>query len=226
VKTAMRAALALLLVATATGLPAEAPAAGGDEAAGEQAAQAEAPTARALYVPPRLGKPRERVGGGVRSLQETGPELYALVPDHAGQTVSAEPSLFWVLGRELPAGASLVFTLIDEEQVDPLVEAELPAPQAPGIQRIDLARHGVGLELGRDYEWSVALVRDAERRSNDVTAVGWIDRVEPPAGLGASPDARGYAAHGLWYDALAAAEDPALRDELLREVGLERAGPR
>jgi hypothetical protein len=65
----------------------------------------------------------------------------------------------------------------------------------------------------------VALIRDAERRSNDVTAVGWIDRVEPPPGLGASPDARGYAAHGLWYDALAAG-DPALRDELLREVGL------
>ena len=114
------------------------------------------------------------------------------------------------------------------------MEAELPKPSHAGIQQIDLSRHGVHLESGTEYEWSVALVVDAARRSNDVVAAGWIDRVEPPPTLGASPDARGFATHGLWYDALAAASDrveaepgdPAprvLRDRLLGEVGLGRA---
>ena len=41
--------------------------------------------------------------------------------------------------------------------------------------------------------------------------------VEEPAGL--EPSAQSYAAHGLWYDAIAMAPDD-FRDDLLREVGL------
>ena len=185
------------------------------------------PEARsAVYVPPLRGKPRGRVGAGVRSIRDAAPVLYTLVPDHTGQTVSAQPSLFWYVGGELPGDPSFVFTLIDDDHIDPLVEAELPKPSRAGIQQIDLSQHGVHLEPGTEYEWSVALVVDAARRSNDVVAAGWIDRVEPPPTLGASPDARGFAAHGLWYDALAAAEDDtALRDSLLRDAGLEQVLP-
>jgi hypothetical protein len=166
------------------------------------------------------------VGAGVRGIRDAAPVLYTLVPDHTGQTVSAQPSLFWYMGGELPGNPSVVFTLIDDDHIDPLVEAELPKPSHAGIQQIDLSRHGVHLESGTEYEWSVALVVDAARRSNDVVAVGWIDRVEPPTTLGANPDARGFAAHGLWYDALAAAADnAALRDTLLRNVGLEQVLP-
>ena len=178
-------------------------------------------TRSTVYVPPLRGKPRGRVGGGVRGVRDAAPVFYTLVPDHTGQTVSAQPTLFWYLGGELLGAPSFVFTLIDDDHIDPLVEAELPKPTHAGIQRIDLSRHGVHLESGTEYEWSVALVADAARRSNDVVAAGWIDRVEPPAALGASPDSRGFAAQGLWYDALAAAADDAvLRDALLRDVGL------
>jgi len=41
--------------------------------------------------------------------------------------------------------------------------------------------------------------------------------VEEPAGL--EPSARSYAAHGLWYDAMAVAPDD-FRAKMLREVGL------
>ena len=115
-----------------------------------------------------------------------------------------------------------------------LVETELPRPEQPGIQRIDLTRHGVRLEPGREYEWTVALVIDRQSRSNDIVAAGWIDRIEPPAGLEAGQGVSGvriYAEHGLWYDALAAVSDAiradpadarlrASREAMLRQVGL------
>jgi hypothetical protein len=187
-----------------------------------------------VYKPPRRGKPRARIGGGVRSATADWPALYALAPEHTGQTVSAEPSLFWYVDAPLPEGVPLMFTLFDDTTVDPLLETELPRPERPGIQRVDLAQHGVRLERGREYEWTVALVIDSQRRSNDIVAAGWIDRVEPPPGLEAGEGvsgARVYAEHGLWYDALAAVSDairadpadPGLRtsrDALLRQVGL------
>jgi hypothetical protein len=180
----------------------------------------------AVYVPPLRGRPRARVGGGVRGVRDAAPVFYTLVPDHNGQTVSAQPSLFWYLGGELSGTPSFVFTLIDDDHIDPLVEAKLPKPSQTGIQRIDLSRHGVHLESGTEYEWSVALVGDAARRSKDVMAVGWIDRVEPPAALGTNPGARAFAAQGLWYDAFAAAvDDAALRDALLRDAGLDPVPP-
>jgi hypothetical protein len=199
-----------------------------DPTPGEESAQNEPKkeVQSAVYVPPLRGKPRARVGGGVRSGNAASPMIYTLAPDHIGQTVSAQPSFFWLLRGELSNDVAFVFTLIDDAHIDPLVEAELPRPLGEGIQRIDLSGYGVRLEPGTEYEWSVALVVNAESRSNDVVAVGWIDRVEPPVGLGASPDARVFAANGLWYDALAAAaDDSSLRDALLRDVGLGPVPP-
>jgi hypothetical protein len=187
-----------------------------------------------VYKPPLRGKPRARIGGGVRSASADWPSLYALAPEHTGQTISPQPSLFWYVDGALPEGVPLMFTLFDDTTVEPLVETRLSRPERPGIQRIDLARHGVQLEQGTEYEWTVALVIDPERRSSDIVAAGWIDRVEPPPGLAAGEGASGawiYAEHGLWYDALAAVSDAirakpadaglrASREALLRQVGL------
>jgi hypothetical protein len=64
------------------------------------------------------------------------------------------------------------------------------------------------LEVGKRYRWSVALVCNADRRSNDVFAQSWIERVATD-GLGqqvvnATPTQQieAYAKAGLWYDAL------------------------
>jgi hypothetical protein len=192
------------------------------EPASVAVAPGEARAGELLYHPPD-GKPRERVGGTARGIGANPLALYSLVPEHTGRTVSEQPTLFWYLSGEVPDGASLHFTLIDDASLDPIVEAELPRPAQGGIQRIDLSQHAVKLEPGPEYEWSVALVVDPARRSNDIVTAGWIDRVEAPPDLAGppTPGARSLAAHGLWYDALeAASDDPQLRDELLREVGL------
>ena len=175
-----------------------------------------------VYRPPALGKPRVRIAGGVRGTAPNLPTLRALVPDHTGHTVSDQPSLFWHLDGVPPTGSVLVFTLVDESQIEPLIEVELESPEGAGIQRIDLAAYEVRLRPGTEYEWSVGLIVDPDERSKDPVCVGWIDRVERPEGLaksGATP--RAYAENGLWYDALAATEDGASRTALLRQVGLE-----
>jgi hypothetical protein len=191
-----------------------------------------------LYKPPARGKPRGRVAGGVRGVEGELPSLQVLVPEHAGQTLSEQPSLFWYVDGPPPENATVFFTLIDETSVEPVVEVELERPARAGIYRVDLADHGVRLERGGEYEWSVVLVVDSGQRSKDVVSSGWIDRVEAPAGLapaGAPHSAQAYAECGLWYDALGAASDrvradPAnaalrgARDSLLRQVGLPSVG--
>ena len=192
------------------------------------------------FVPPMRGKPAGRVGGGSRGTgDQAWPVLAALVPEHVGQTVSDQPSLFWYIDAVPKAGTQLVFALIDEYSVEPIREISLAAPAQPGVQRISLAAYGVKLEPGVEYEWSVALVVDPEQRSNDIIASGWIDRLkEAPEGLesrtqeGAATGAvNAYAELGLWYDALSAISDlidqnpgdaslKQIRAALLQQVGL------
>jgi hypothetical protein len=186
-------------------------------------ATATTPKPAPVYQPPARGKPRGRVGGGARGLGSTLPALTALVPDHTGETLKPQPSLFFALAPLPPEGGKLVFVLSSDESVEPLVEAELARPSAAGLQRIDLASYGVELRTGLEYEWSVAITLDPERRSRDVVTVGWIERTEPPAGL-ATNDPRALAVAGFWYDAFASA--PAeLRQTLLRDAGLDALAP-
>jgi hypothetical protein len=171
------------------------------------------------YIPPAsIGAPRYRmVGAASRSARLPGPTLYSLVPEHTGQTVSAQPSLFWYLDTLPSEDTPVYFTLTNEQEIDPIAEIQLPKVAKAGIQRVDLAQYGIKLEHGTEYEWTIAVVVDPDQRANDVVTVGWVIVVEEPAGL--EPSARSYAAHGLWYDAIAVAPDD-FRADLLRGVGL------
>jgi hypothetical protein len=152
-----------------------------------------------------------------------------------GQTLSAQPSLFWYIDGSPGRGEQLVFTLIDEQSIDPLVEVTLAAPKRSGIWRIRLANYGVRLTPGAEYEWSVALIADPAHRSKDITSSGYIRRVAAPEKLElGQPGVDTYAELGLWYDALesisdsidAAPGDPALRRQrnaLLRQAKLDAA---
>ena len=191
-----------------------------------------------VYRPPARGAPAGRIGGGTRGVA-VGVQVSALVPDHVGQTASEQPTVYWYLTRE--ASDTVEVTLIDQVGTRPLLEHRLPPPVRAGIHGLRLADHGVRLVPGTTYQWSVAIVRDAERRSRDVLSVGFIERVEVPTALGqrlaqASPAERVsmYAEAGLWYDALAllserieaAPTDANLRRQraaLLEQVGLRQA---
>ncbi len=194
----------------------------GDELSGAQ-------TSKVLYRPPSRGAPRAKVGGGNRGAGAL-PTPLALAPDHVGLTQRAQPSLFWHLDLQPPAAVRFVFTLAEEDGIEPLVEREIPSPTQSGIQRVRLAELGVELLPGRIYVWSVALVSDPVRRSRDVIGLGYVERI--PAAAGSRPGSPAeLAAEGLWYDALAELGDQidarpgvdSLRDDrnsLLRQARL------
>lgn len=188
------------------------------------------------YVPPLRGAPSRRVGGSSRGIHESMPQIAVLAPDHIGLTISEQPVLYWFISK--PTKVMLEITLIDESGVKPMLEVPVSQVAGPAIHALDLARHGIRLKPGMEYQWTVTLVPDAAERSGDVISGGVIKLVEAPAalrGLSAQPadlPAEKLAAEGIWYDAIhalsvriaAQPQDAALRAQraaLAEQVGLK-----
>lgn len=190
-----------------------------------------------VFVPPKRGAPKTRVGGATRGAgRASAPTLQALVPEDGGLTVDAQPVLYWYLSGDTKARIDV--TIVDEASVTPVLETTIAGPLAPGVHPIRLADHQVSLAPGINYQWFVSLVPDDERRSNDVIAGGAIERVIPSDPLreklaAADEPSRGVvlAEAGIWYDALTAvsrAVEASPRDTgarstraaLLEQVGL------
>ncbi len=197
------------------------------------------PISMPVYRPPLRGAPVGRIAGGSRGIFDEFPSmLVVLSPDHAGQTVQAQPVLYWFLAETVPH--SIEFTLILDQAIYPILEKRIPSPKQPGIQRIRLADFDVSLQPGVNYKWFVAMVPDYDRRSKDILAWGAVERVEFTQDLRAklaetdrTRAAHIYAEAGLWYDAFSAvsdlietAPDDTLyrqqRASLLEQVGLEQ----
>jgi len=170
------------------------------------AAEQMAPPAAVAYQPPAGNPAPRRVGGNSRGLPPALPAVAVLAPDHLGLTVSEQPRLLWYLAA--PTTARIELTLVDPARAAPLIETVAAGDRA-GIHEFQPGAHGVKLEPGVQYEWSIAIVTDPAQRSRDVFAAGAIMRVEPSAALAqtlhlAAADGRAaaYANAGVWYDAL------------------------
>ncbi len=193
------------------------------------------------YQPPMRGSASSgRIGGGTRGAAD-GPSvtLEVLAPDHAGLTVSAQPTLYWFVSQRIETDAEL--TIVDDTSVDPLLELKLTPPIEPGIHALSLEEHGIQLAPNVPYQWFVAVVVDPSQRSYDVIAGGEIERVAQTSELasqlrivGAEETPQAYAEAGIWYDALDglstqignSPNDAGLRQQraaLLDQVGLPGA---
>ncbi len=191
-----------------------------------------------VYQPPLRGTTAGgRIGGGTRGTGEQTITMSVLAPEHAGLTVRAQPRLYWYLSDTVNVAAEL--TVVDRRSADPLLDLTITPPIEAGIHALDLERQGIRLALDVRYEWFVALVVDAEQRSQDIVAGGEIEFVAPEADLarkvadaGKDGGASVYAGAGIWYDAIDSVSmlvegDPAdsvhreHRAALLDQVGLE-----
>ena len=203
---------------------------------------AESPTAaseKLFYKPPAAaGNIPARVSGAARG-QAVATVLIALVPNHVALTTQAQPSLFWFQSN--PVKAKFELTVVEPKKPKPLLSLTAPSADKPGIHRVKLAKYKVELQPDVAYEWSVAIVPDAENRSRDIIAKGVIKRISPPGDLanrvsqmGDLARAQAYAQAGIWYDAFesvsnaieAHPDDPSLRAQrasLLQQVGLSEA---
>jgi hypothetical protein len=200
---------------------------------------AKAPPSKLLYKPPAAaGNIPARVSGGARG-EAVDAVLIALVPNHVALTTQAQPSLFWFQSK--PAKAKFEVTVVEPKKPKPLLSLAAPEADKPGIHRVKLAKYKVELQPDVAYEWSVAIVPDAENRSKDVIAKGVLKRISPPGDLASRVEkaddlerAAIYAEAGIWYDAFEAVsnaidahpDDPSLRAQrasLLQQVGLSEA---
>ena len=200
---------------------------------------ATAASKKLFYKPPAAaGNIPARVSGGARGAA-VDTVLIALVPNHVALTTQAQPSLFWFQSK--PAKAKFELTVVEPKNPKPLISLAAPQADKPGIHRVKLAKYKVELHPDVAYEWSVAIVPDAENRSRDVIAKGVIKRINPPGDLASRIEkadnierAAAYAQAGFWYDAFesisnaieAHPDDASLRAQralLLQQVGLSQA---
>ena len=131
--------------------------------------------------------------------------------------------------------------MVEPKKAKPVLALTSGTANKVGIHRIKLVNHKIELQPDVLYEWTVAIVPDAENRSKDVIAKGVIKRVSSPSGLAEKVEnvsdtekAAIYAEAGIWYDALEAIsnavdahpDDASLREQrasLLKQVGLPQA---
>lgn len=191
---------------------------------------------RPVYVPPRRGAPLTRVGGGTRGSDDPLPVVAVITPAHTGLAANPQPALYWYLSKA--TRTRFEFALVNDFEIEPIMEITSDGDMPAGFNRIDLAVHGVTLEPGIAYQWSVALVQDPVQRSADIVSSGRIEYVTPPAVLqarleNATPVEAVHilAGAGYWYDTFAGlsiriAAEPGntilleARADLLEQVGL------
>jgi len=194
------------------------------------------PVGLPIYRPPLRGAPGGRVGGGTRGIGDEFITLFVLAPNHVGLTVQGQPTLYWYLSK--PTNLPIEVTIIEDQAIYPLLEKQIPVPIQPGINCIRLADYGVSLLPGESYRWFIAAIPAADRRSKDIIAAGFIERIEIPGALYgklSQSDRRTlpnlYAESGIWYDTITAISelietnpnDMNLRKQraaLLEQVGL------
>jgi hypothetical protein len=158
-------------------------------------------------------------------------------PNHVIRTSTRQPVLHWSLDR-LPTSGSFHLAIVDRDDEPVVVDRLLPAPAAPGMQRLDLAALQLELPADRALRWSLAL-REGEDGPPRAFAFGWLrvsplsPRVAEQIAASATPDRVAlYAAAGCFHEALDVAidtqarhpDDPRPRlalDSLLEQAGLE-----
>ncbi len=190
-----------------------------------------------VYKPPLRGAPASRIGGGTRGNEHNNVQLTALSPDHTGLTTMASPTLYWHATAQ--SNYPLEITIVNEQTLETVLEVQNGNAIKPGINKINLAEHGIELQTGIEYRWFVTLVPDQNQRSNDIIASATIKRINAPATLTARLADNKHSARpviqaeeGIWYDAIdglskmiptntGSSEAARQRSELLEQVGIQ-----
>jgi hypothetical protein len=186
----------------------------------------------AVYKPPVRGVPGGRVGGATRGTVKPAmplPTADIIAPDgHSGLTTNAAPTLYFYVSRRVTYPTRL--TISAPGQPAPIIETNIPSPQAAGIYAIRLGDYQVRLNPGVVYTCSLSIILNPRAPSRDIVASASVLRILPDPNLDAALRAAplgGRAAvladAGLWYDAVALAADlhqHATLDAMMNEVGL------
>ena len=174
-----------------------------------------APIARgdAFDPPPGQGAPKGTSGGGSRPIvpsclpSESKATPILLAPKrYLGLTTRSHPT-FWVYLPTTTA-KTIEFSLFDRTRKG-IYQVSLPTPSSAGLLAIPLPKTEPGLSNDRSYHWTVALVCNPKRRTEDWVMGGWIQRQTPNDRLQQAlkrdskeiHQAKSYLQANFWYDA-------------------------
>ncbi|KOR36649.1 hypothetical protein AM228_11825 [Planktothricoides sp. SR001] len=161
---------------------------------------------------PDEGEPEQTVGAGSRNAEKcTDPQDYKaltlLVPANTvALTVAERPMFFVYFPKTVATQAELS---LRDEQGNGIYQTIFDLGETPGIQGIQLPITAPALEVGRRYQWSIAMICNADDRLRDQVADAWIQRIDLPASLSQqlqnaaiAEQASLYAQNGIWYDTI------------------------
>ena len=182
------------------------------------------------YKPPSRGDTQRTEGSGSRGCDKNPVFLNLLIPsDHVALTVSSHPSFFWYVSD---VTSPLRFTVVEQGVAHTLIDKRFTA-EKPGIVLMQLPTNVPGLDVGKEYRWTVSIVCNPLRPSENLYAIGRISRVpvnpelDRELALTNSNDEKAtvYAESGIWYDALNASYKNASTTyfiSLLEQVGITK----
>ena len=164
------------------------------------------------YVPPSRGTPQRTEAGGSRGCIKSIPvSITLLVPNnHIGQTVSERPTFSWYVSNPTAASVPIQFALVEPGVARPLFVTSLKADKT-GLMQLELPKDAPELQLKHQYRWTVSLICNAKRPSENIYVTGWVERVTATASQAKAIMEAGsnneravvYGQSGMWYDALA-----------------------
>ena len=164
------------------------------------------------YIPPDVGLPGRREGGGTRGeCAAVDKTLTALMPqNNFGYTLNEYPTFYWYVPQIGAEAAE--FVLLDENNNE-IYLTTFQIADSPGLISLSLPDTAglPPLEEGQNYHWYFSLICDFNDRSGDLFTDGWIQRTTITPGssldtrLSTAPEdthAEIYAEEGIWFNAL------------------------
>lgn len=178
----------------------------------------------AQYTPP-VGRDRiiRTEGAGSRGCP-TGSfgSISLLTPsDHVGLTATGRPTFSWYVAS-MPS-TPMQFALVEPGVAKPIMVKRFQNVKS-GIVQLEIPPNIPELSVGKVYRWTVSLVCNSKRPSENIYVRSWISRVANP--IAANNDratlnspakmlrdtAEEYARSGIWYDAVASVSKAYLAD--------------
>lgn len=197
------------------------------------------------FEPPKENQPRATRAGASRGNQcavdshnVTEPFIPLLPSNDYGLTVASHPT---ILAHVPDSSAEYIFFTLQDENNEEAYQTILPIGSEPGIISISIPSEAPGLETGKTYKWSFALMCDNKLRPDSPIVEGFVKRVNAEPYLAAKLEnskaetiqkAALYGKAGIWYETIstlaqlrqAQPQDPDLNlawNNLLNDVGLE-----
>jgi hypothetical protein len=173
------------------------------------------------FKPPDVTAPDNRQGATHRG--DTCPPELSIIPlippSNRALTVAESPTFFAYISQ---ASTPVEFTLQTKDTEGTKIYQTTFTVDKPGIVGVSIPADGdnkKSIEVGKEYQWSFAVVCNPEDRSGDYYVEGFVQRIEPKPSLKSDlakpePMARAiaYAKNEIWYDTVTAVA------ELLREA--------